>query len=121
MLQEDVLYIRWYQGEVEVLKYLLPASQQENVLKQLHEVPTAGHLGINESLSRAKRAKVYWRGMKESVRRHCMKCYECASRKPTPKGQKAPLKHSTESVFRWKGLQLILQGLFQRLRQGTVI
>jgi len=54
------------------------------VLYQLHDTPTAGHLGIAKTLQRV-RQRYYWVGCHQDVQQWCKSCDACAARKGPPK------------------------------------
>ncbi|PIK54137.1 hypothetical protein BSL78_08978 [Apostichopus japonicus] len=58
----------------------------------LHDARTAGHLGFAKTWSRAKQRPVYWRGMKEDIRNHCITCEKCGSRKKPNRKERAPMQ-----------------------------
>ena len=63
---------------------------REHVLKQLHDAPTAGHLGVNRTL--ASTSRFYWFGMKGDIEDYVLKCEIWNSKKPSPKVKCAKLK-----------------------------
>ena len=77
-----ILYRRWEDAcgrNVEHL-YLTPKVVQDDVLRNLHDSPTAGHFGLKKTLARV-RQRFYWTNVRCSVEDWCRKCEKCASRK----------------------------------------
>jgi len=55
-------------------------SLQQVILSQSHDVPSAGHLGIQKTLRRVSR-HFYWNDMKKDVEHFCKHCHTCLSTK----------------------------------------
>ena len=60
---------------------LIPASQQLTLLKQYHDVPSAGYLGF-EKTARKLRQVGYWVGMLQDIDKYCQECTVCQHTKP---------------------------------------
>ena len=68
---------------------LIPASQQLTLLKQYHDVPSAGHLGFEKTAHKLRQVG-YWVGMLQDIDKYCRECTVCQrTKRPTP--TKAPL------------------------------
>ncbi len=91
VIKDRVLYRRWESDTGEEVRYLLvvPRSMQEEVLRQLHDSPTGGHLGMKKLLDRVKH-RFYWQGMRDSVRNWIRRCLVCAKHKMPMKTKRAP-------------------------------
>jgi hypothetical protein len=48
----------------------VPESLKEDILKLYHDVPTAGHLGIDKYLKKIKQ-DLHWSSMKDDVTKYC--------------------------------------------------
>ena len=70
---------------------LAPTSVQNLVLENCHDAVTAGHMGIQRTLSSVK-LRFFWPGLRQSVERWISQCAVCASRKPTPRKRRAPMQ-----------------------------
>ena len=44
----------------------MPTKLRKTVLKQLHDVPTAGHLGVKKTLMKV-RSRYFWFGLRRDV------------------------------------------------------
>ena len=90
---DGILYRRWEDASGRDVKYLYvtPKAIQDDVLRNLHDSPTAGHFGVKKTLARV-RQRFYWTDVRRSVENWCRKCEKCASRKGYPRQAKAPLK-----------------------------
>ena len=90
---DGVLHRRWegpYGNEVKHL-YLTPKAIYDDVLQNLHDLPTGGHFGVKKTLARV-RQRFYWMKLRWTVENWCKRCEKCASRKGYPRRLKAPLK-----------------------------
>lgn len=77
-----VLCRKWEspRGDSFKLQRVLPASLRSEVMRELHDNVTAGHLGVNKTLERV-RERYYWLHYREDVKMHCQSCDKCSSRK----------------------------------------
>ena len=98
-LRDGVLYRRWEDDTGSEVRYLLvvPSAMQGEVLHQLHNSPTGGHLGITKLYEKA-RSRFYWPKMRGSVRDWARECLECAKQKAPSKTPVAPLKQQIFGV-----------------------
>jgi hypothetical protein len=87
-----VLYRQWIDenGINNKMLMLVPESLKGDILKLYHDVPTAGHLGMNKIVEKIKK-HLYWPSMKDYVTKYCNSCDSCATRKPSRSINKAPL------------------------------
>ncbi len=83
-LKENVLYRTWTVGKTKVTQLVVPSSLVETTLKLLHDAPSAGHPGLDKTLSMA-RAKYYWPTMRLDIEKHIAQCLSCAETKGTTK------------------------------------
>ena len=98
-LQDGVLYRRWEDDTGKEVRYLLvvPPELQREVLCQLHNSPTGGHLGITKLYEKTKH-RFYWPKMRDSVRDWARECLECAKQKLPTKTKRAPLQQQIFGV-----------------------
>ena len=71
---------------------VVPRTLRREIMQQLHNTKTAGHLGRERTL-RAVRSRFYWPGLRGDVIRWCKQCEMCARGKPGPGLGRAPLQH----------------------------
>ena len=78
-LREVVLYRRWESEACEGIRWQLLVSRcmRQDLLSQLHDEKTAGHLGVNKTVGRVKE-KLYWPNCSRDVKDWCRKCGLCA-------------------------------------------
>ena len=91
-LYNGVLYRLWEtpSGDAIVKQLILPKSLRSEVLQQLHNTQTAGHLGVAKTLSRV-RERFYWVQCQQDVREWCRNCDLCAQKRGPQKKIKAPM------------------------------
>ena len=61
------------------------------VLRQLHDNPTVGHLGENKTLDKV-RQRFYWAKCSADVRDWCKRCEVCARKKGPGRRKRSPLQ-----------------------------
>ncbi|UYV61202.1 hypothetical protein LAZ67_1003805 [Cordylochernes scorpioides] len=62
---------------------VIPRHLRPDVLRSLHDNPTAGHLGLAKTHDRIRR-KYFWPGLLRSIRKYVGHCRECQRRKHAP-------------------------------------
>ena len=70
---------------------VIPRALRERVLHEMHNSPTAGHLGTRRSLT-AMRTRFYWPRMKKMAMDWCKQCARCAARKPPQRKARAAMQ-----------------------------
>ena len=89
-----VLYIRWESVRpLEPPKHRVVAvsSMFNSILRELHDVKTAGHQGQKRTMERAKKSPFYWPGMVNFARRWVQSCTVCMARKHPQYSKRTPL------------------------------
>ncbi|CAC5394892.1 unnamed protein product [Mytilus coruscus] len=76
------------------LQLLTPRVMRHEIMHQLHNARTAGHLGREKTLNRIK-FRYYWPGMSDDVARWVQSCISCQNRKPGPGLGKSPMHYCT--------------------------
>ena len=91
-----MLYRRWESEAGEEIRWqlLVPRCMRQELLSQLHDGKTAGHLGVNKTMGRVKE-RFYWPNCSREVKDCCRKCGLCASRKGSRPTVKALIKTYT--------------------------
>lgn len=88
-IKAGMLYRRFEDND-DVYQLVTPTECQAEVMRYHHDLPTAGHMGIEKSLSRIRQT-FYWPGMTNSVRKYCSQCDDCVAHKLSRASNKAPL------------------------------
>ena len=64
-------------------RIILPDSLQRMYMREVHDLPNAGHLGMSKTWQRVKRSNFMWRSMRQSVRSYVRGCSVCQRTKPS--------------------------------------
>ena len=59
---------------------VIPFLLQQQILHQVHDIPSAGHQGYLKTLNRLKE-EAYWPGMAVDVQKYCQECSTCQTSK----------------------------------------
>ena len=88
-----VLYRRWESdaGDATQWQLVVPQSLRDQVLREMHDAKTAGHLGVTKTLGRVKH-RFYWHKCSQDVKDWCRRCDSCAARKPPQKKPRSAMK-----------------------------
>ena len=92
VLETGCLYYLWEEGEGNKTKKLVASERlKDEILKQLHDSLTAGHLGEKKTYDRVKE-QFFWYKYREFVEKWCKQCDFCAARKVSAKKRVAPMQ-----------------------------
>lgn len=73
------------------IQVVIPTVMVPNILKQLHNGSTGGHLGIQKLQAKVK-DRFFWLGWFGDVKQWCRECVDCGSCKAVGKQWRAPLQ-----------------------------
>lgn len=73
------------------VQVVVPSLLVPQILSQLHNATTGGHLGVQKLQAKVKDC-FYWVGWFGDVKRWCQQCVDCGSRKEAGKKRCAPLQ-----------------------------
>ena len=91
-LRSGILYRKWESNIGDKSwQLVVPKKMRQDILKQLHDNKTAGHLGTKRTRIRVAQ-RFYWHGSMSDVGRWCQSCDMCASRQRPHKTPRAPMK-----------------------------
>ena len=92
-VREGIFYRKWESEDGKRVNWriALPADIRNKVLQELHAAPTAGHLGMNKTLSKV-RLRFYWVGMRADIRSFIRQCPVCSHNKSGGRKRRAPLQ-----------------------------
>lgn len=95
-----------------------PRNQRTKIIRENHDPPTCGHLGIFKTASRIAQ-RYYWPNMKQDVARFVGRCHTCLKTKPT---QRSPcglmLSQQPTCVRPWQIVSVDLVGPLPRSSSG---
>ena len=89
VIRDGVLFRQWESpdGSKIVHQLVMPKSERETVVRDLHEGAVGCHLGESKVLEKLKE-RFYWPGHARDIKNWCQTCSACAQRKhPTPKNK----------------------------------
>ena len=91
--RNGVLYRRWESeaGGHITWQLVVPKVRRNDILRQLHNVRTAGHLDVKKTEGRIQE-RFYWPNYRADVRYWCRVCDLCATRKRPHNTPRAPMQ-----------------------------
>ena len=92
-LRDNVLYKRWEAEARDTVQWQLvvPKGLRADILREMHDAKTAGHLRVTKTLGRIKQ-RFYWYRCSQDVKDWCRRCDSCAARKPPQKKPRSAMK-----------------------------
>ena len=97
-------------------KLCVGKADRVRVLKEVHDAPEAGHLGMRKTVSGAMRV-YYWPGIVRDVKEYVKKCTSC-SRHKFQQGKPLGQMSYSASEYPWVQVSLDLIGPFPRSKKG---
>lgn len=92
VLKDGVLFQKWIneKNKQNHLQLIVPSILKEDTLRQNHETPYAGHMGIKKTIEKMK-TSLTWYGMSRDIKDYIQKCKICNKFKENTNRPKAPL------------------------------
>ncbi|UYV75437.1 hypothetical protein LAZ67_13000274, partial [Cordylochernes scorpioides] len=81
---DGILYKKNYSTTGTPWLMMIPKHIKSEVMADLHDAPTAGHLGFARTYDKVKK-RFYWLGLYRTVRQYVSHCRECQRRKKLPR------------------------------------
>ncbi|UYV78188.1 hypothetical protein LAZ67_16000412, partial [Cordylochernes scorpioides] len=81
---DGILYKKNYSTTGRPWLMMIPKHLRSEVMADLHDAPTAGHLGFARTYDKIKK-RFYWPGLYRTVRQYVSHCRECQRRKKLPR------------------------------------
>jgi len=100
----------------EQWKRCVPKPERAAIMSQLHDHPTAGHLGIAKTIARAT-ARFYWPRMSADIAKYVRACTNCLAYKASQE-RPAGLLHATPVKAPWEQVSVDLVGPLPRSTDG---
>ena len=118
--REGLVYRRWTPGrgeEYEIEQLVLPKACRRAVLELGHEIPLAGHLGVEKTRQRILR-RFYWPTVFKDIEEFCKCCEKCqkTTNRKVPPAPLIPLPIITEP---FKKIAMDIVGPLPRSRSGN--
>ncbi|UYV80091.1 hypothetical protein LAZ67_18001653, partial [Cordylochernes scorpioides] len=115
---DGVLYKINYEPYGRQRLLVLPKQMRLEILKNLHDAPTAGHLGFAKTYDRARK-RFFWGGMYKTIRQYIAHCRECQRRKSVPQRPPGLLMPIPQANFPFQKIGMDLLGRFPATNQGN--
>jgi len=77
-------------GKARTAQIVIPRSKVREVLAEIHEGTSGGHLGVRKTLQKARR-RYYWLHLRSDVERWCRQCDTCAARRGARTKKRGPV------------------------------
>jgi hypothetical protein len=92
-VRNDIVYrtFQWPDGSIRYYQLLEPLTLRKDVLRMVHDSPTACHMGVNKTIDRLKQYG-YWRGWRKDVDLYVSRCDRCNLYRHTSRYKQGPLQ-----------------------------
>jgi len=91
VVQGEILYYRWEDPVCPRLLVMVPEQMKEKLIRECHDVRTAGHFGQYKTLERLKQVGI-WYGMSQDCKLYISSCPICNKNKKSTKKARANLE-----------------------------
>lgn len=91
-MEDGILFYDWEQPPITRKLFVVPESLKKEVIGWCHDSRTAGHLGRDKTLWRARQS-CFWRGMKREIEEYIQSCSTCNRNKNCPRRKTALRKY----------------------------
>ena len=90
--RDGIWYYHWKEaGGDDRWKAIIPPAGQPGILEEHHDHRTAGHFGMEKTLSRLRQSPYFWPKMRVTVDDWCRQCGVCARTKAPNRKPRAPM------------------------------
>ncbi|UYV82760.1 hypothetical protein LAZ67_22000761 [Cordylochernes scorpioides] len=96
---------------------VVPRHLRLELLKSLHDAPTAGHLGFSKTYERVKN-KYFWPGLLRDIRKYVAHCKECQRKKQSTQKPPGLLKAIPPATSPFQRVGMDLLGRFPKSDTG---
>lgn len=117
IMLDGVLYRYCAEEDSENGQLVVPKSMRKEVLYNYHDVPTAGHYGIERTINRITQL-YYWPKMRKDISEYVKDCIECKRYKPSNM-KPAGLVQTVNSKKRFETIAIDLFGPLPRTSKGN--
>jgi len=128
-------FLNWYYKDGRLYKYVkqdypglstsseywrrvLPKEERPKVIKEAHDQPTAGHMGVFKTFSRLAE-NYYWPKMRQDVAKYVKQCMVCAAHKCDPRGAVDGMVSHSKPNRPWEVISTDLIGPLPRSCKGN--
>lgn len=106
-----------FSDQQEMWKIVVPKEKRAELLRQSHDIPTSGHLGVYKTFHRLAN-KYYWPKMKHDVATYIRKCQTCIKTKPEQRTKAGEMGGHSQIAKPWEVVSLDLIGPLPRSTKG---
>lgn len=97
---------------------VIPREQRKDVIRDNHDPPTSGHLGISKTIARVSQ-KFYWPKLRADVARYVRHCLTCLRTKPEQRPPVGQMLSSQPTISRpWELVSIDIIGPLPRSTSG---
>jgi hypothetical protein len=118
-VRNDILERNWESANCpsKIAQIIVPRSRVNDVLTELHDRPSGGHLGVNKTLNKFRK-RFYWLQAKTDREKWCRQCDTCAaSRAPRTRYRGQMHQYNVGAPF--ERIAIDVAGPFPRSDQGN--
>ena len=115
---DGILYKKNYDPSGKRWLIVIPKQLRKDILKGLHDAPTAGHLSFSRTYDRVRKT-VFWPGLYRSVRKYVAHCRDCQRRKAPSKRPTGHLQSIPPSYEPLERVGIDLLGRFPLSNMGN--
>lgn len=101
-------------------KLVIPEALRSQVLRECHDDPVSGHLGIKKTVNRVRQC-YYWPTLIGDVKRHVRKCETCARHKSSQLPPCGLMGRHREVTEPFQIVSMDLMGPFPRSKHGNTM
>lgn len=119
---DGVLYRQYINGDTTqstTLQFVVPRSDRNEVIRQIHVGDTGSHLGVDKTVHKLKE-QYYWPGHWNDAKLFSKTCTACTTRKGTTPRLRVPLQ-SVEAEYPMQLVAMNTVGPSQGVRPGAGI
>ena len=120
-VRDGLLKYRWEpkrMGDPVTWKVIAPKTLHETIMTYVHDLKSAGHLGVARTWEKATRSPFLWSGMRADVSRWVRRCQLCQQRKP-PAARKRAKMVTYQVGAPWERIAADVAGPFPLTANGN--
>lgn len=114
------LKLKQFPNENDDWKLVVPEKLRPIVIRECHDSPLAGHMGIKKTVNRV-RQRYFWPSLIHDVKSYVRKCEVCAKYKSSQLPPSGPMGKHREVSEPFQIVSMDLMGPFPRSRQGNTM
>ena len=116
-VDQGVLCMKWMEKDGERLRICVPRNLRDAVMWQMHDTPTAGHMGVRRTLDKLTKSQYYWPHLRRYVHDYVSSCDICEERKNPARKKRAYMKTHLSGV-KFERIAVDIAGPFPKTSNG---